>query len=292
MINYGGLQPIHLIVGLMLAFVSALALAAPARAGDPDDVVGGFDLRDFECLQRGNNNDNDNEEHDGDFDQVVDIDQARDEIISRSTGNATEDLKDLEGACDRLAKGEGRLVPIQKTKIEGYVYEFIPGGEDDEWIAIPAAGIPVVAEGISFEIYWVSESNGYFYFYKTRFGSGPILLNMQLPPNTTAINPNILIESTGREETWTIYFGFYRGNTPPPNIEDLRTPDDEPLPVSDSAFYNFTGIDGRSALPAVGGIKEERESTPVAALAAIVAIILPVIGIITIRRSRKADKID
>ena len=292
MINYGGLQPFHLIVGLTLALVSVMALVAPVRAGDPDDVVGGYDLRDFECLQRGDNDDNDNNEHDGDFDEVVDIDEARDEIIRQSTGNTSEDLESLRGACDRLADGEGRLVPIEKTKIEGYVYEFIPGGEDGEWIAIPAAGIPVVAEGISFEIYWVSESNGYFYYYKTRFGSGPILLNLQLPPNSTAINPNILIESTGREETWTIYLGFYRGDTAPPNIEDLRTPDGEPLPISDSAFYNFTGIDGRSALPAVGGIKEEQESRPVAALAAIVAIILPVIGIITIRRSRKSDKTD
>lgn len=290
MINYGGLHPFYLILGLTLAIASALVLARPVQAGDPDPVVGGVDLRDFECLQRGDNDDNDNDEHDGEFDEVVDIDSARNEIISRSTGNTTEDLESLQGACDRIAKGEGRLVPIEKTKIEGYVYEFIPGGEDGEWIAIPAAGIPVVAEGISFEIYWVSESNGYFYYYKTRFGSGPILLNLQLPPNATAINPNILIESTGQEDTWTIYLGFYRGDTPPPDIEDLRTPDGEPLPMSDSKFYNFTGIDGRSALPAVGGIKEERESTPVAALAAIVAIILPVIGIITIRRSRQSDK--
>ncbi|MCB9078329.1 MAG: hypothetical protein H6631_12090 [Anaerolineaceae bacterium] len=292
MTNYGRLHPFQLILGFTLALVSALVMVAPIQAGDPDHVVGGFDLRDFECLQRGDNSDNDNDKHDGEFEDVVDIDQVRDEIISRSTGNATDDLKSLEGACDRLAEGEGRLVPIQKTKIEGYVYEFIPGGEDDGWIAIPAAGIPVVAEGIGFEIYWVSESNGYFYYYKTRFGSGPILLNMQLPPNATAINPNVLIESTGREDTWTIYLGFYRGNTPPPNIEDLRTPDDEPLPMSDSKFYNFTGIDGRSALPAVGGIKEEKESMPVAALAAIVAIILPVIGIITIRRSRQSNKTD
>ncbi|MCB1318971.1 MAG: hypothetical protein KDK34_01895, partial [Leptospiraceae bacterium] len=140
--------------------------------------------------------------------------------------------------------------------------------------------------------YWISEDNGYFYFYKTRFGSGPILLNMQLPPGTTAINPNILVESTGREETWTIYFGYYRGDVGPANIEDLRTPDGEPLPMSDSKFYNFTGIDGRSALPAVGGIKEEDNSMTVMAMAAAIAIILPVIGVITIRRNRQSSKTD
>lgn len=290
--NFGGLKLTHLIGVLALALAAAFAFAAPIRAGDPDDVVGGYDLAGFECLERSDNDDGDDDKHDGEFDNVVDIDEPLREILRTSTGNTAEDVERLRGACDRLADGEGRLVPIEKTEIEGYVYEFIPGGEDGEWIAIPAAGIPVVAEGISFEIFWVSESNGYFYYYKTRFGSGPILLNLQLPPGATAINPNILIESTGMEDTWTIYLGFYRGDTPPPNIEDLRTPDDEPLPMSDSKFYNFTGIDGRSALPAVGGIKEEEESMSVAALAAAIAIILPVIGIVAIRRKKQSNKPD
>lgn len=290
--KFSGLYPIYLIVGLTLGLVVILALAGPIQAGDPDGVVGGADLELFECLERGNDDDGDDDEHDGEFDSVVDIDEARRDIIQRSTGNTAEDLESLRGACDRLAEGEGRLVPIERTEIVGYVYEFIPGGEDGEWIAIPVGGIPVAAEGISFEIFWVSEKDGYFYFYKTRFGAGPILLNLQLPPGATAINPNILIESTGLEQTWTIYLGFYRGDTPPPDIEDLRTPDGFPLPMSDSKFYDFTGLDGRSALPAVGGIKEEDKSMPVAALAAIIAIVLPVIGIITIRRNKQSNKPD
>lgn len=288
----GGLQPIYLIVGLALALVVMLALAGPIHAGDPDEVVGGVDLELFECLERSDNDDGDEDEHDGEFDNVVDIDEARRDIIQRSTGDINSDLEALRKICDKLAEGEGRLVPIERTEIVGYVYEFIPGGEDGEWIAIPAAGIPVVAEGISFEIFWVSENNGYFYFYKTRFGSGPILMNMQLPPGATAINPDILIESTGLEDIWTVYLGFYRGDMPPPDIEDLRTPDGFRLPTSDSKFYDFTGIDGRSALPAVGGIKEEEKSMPVAALAAVIAIILPVIGIITIRRNKQSNKMD
>lgn len=286
---FGRFQPIYLIVVAALA-LAAMVLAAPIQAGDPDDVVGGYDINDFECLERGNDGDDDDDDNDGDFDTVVDISEPLREILRTSTGNAAEDVERLRGACDRLADGEGRLVPIEKTEIEGYVYEFVPGGEADEWIAIPRGGIPVVAEGISFEIFWVSEDNGYYYYYKTRFGSGPILLNLQLPPGTTAINPDILIESTGREETWTIPLGFYRGDIPPPNIEDLRTPEGEPLPLGDSEFYDFTGIDGRSALPAVGGIKEEGNSMSVMALAAVVAIILPLIGVVAIRRNRHSNK--
>lgn len=286
----------YIIIAIAFAVLAALFAVSTSQAGDPDDVVGGVDLELFECFGRSDDDDDDNNnnnEDNDDLDESVDIDEARRDILEESTGNSGEDLAKLASACDRLANGPGKLVPIEETEIVGYVYEFVPTSPNaEEWYAIPVSGIQVVAEGIGFEIFWVSEKDGFFYFYKTRFGAGPILLNLQLPPNAHPINPNVLIESSGREQTWTVFLGFYRGDTAPPNPEDLRTPDGERLPFGDSTFYENVGLDGRSALPAVGGIKEEKNSTPVIALAAIFAIILPVVGIMRLRKNKRRDQID
>jgi hypothetical protein len=254
---------------------------ALSHAGDPDDVIGGMNIEKFECLETEND---DGEEKDPL--EPVDISQDIEQIKKDSKGDWEEDLAKLEDACDDKTNA-GILVPIQKTKIEGKVFEFLPQNPSDPansgWYAIPAQGIPVIAEGITFEIFWVSEENGFFYFYKTRFGEGPILLNLRVPPNGHAINPNILIESTGEDEVWTVFLGFYRGDVPPPQLDQLQTPNGNFLPFGDSSFDPATG------LPGVGGVLPQQKSLPVVALAAALSLALPLAGVYKIRKDRSKD---
>ncbi|MCB0209063.1 MAG: hypothetical protein KDJ52_07030 [Anaerolineae bacterium] len=279
--NFGDLQTVYLLIGLALSAVVALVFAAPTYAGDPDDTIGPANPNVLVCRRKSDGKyvNLENDAFPGTSGGTIEFDPDEEVNVSK-----------LERECDREG---GELEYAAATEIIGYVYEYFPSSDDpDEWYAVPRAGIPVIAEGIDFEIFWISEDNGYYYFYKTRFGSGPILLNLQLPPDATAINPNIRIESTGFSDTWTVYLGFYRGDIEPPDIENLHTPDGEPLPRGDTRFYDNVGLDGKTALPAVGGIKEEQQSMPVMALAAAIAIVLPVIGVITIRRNRQSNKTD
>jgi hypothetical protein len=223
--------------------------------------------------------------------QVIDIEKEREEIKANSVGDIDNDINALEDACERKERDRSELIPIEKTKIEGYVYEFHPEDPQNpatsEWFAVPSRDVPVVAEGVTFEIFWGSEPDGYFYFYKTRFGKGPIVLNLRLPKDAHPINPNIVIESTGLDETWTVFLGFYRGDVPPPRIDQLRTPEGNFLPFTSSKFSSYesiVGLDGESALPGVGGTLPQSESVVVGLLAAIVVIILALAGVFTARR--------
>ena len=271
----------HFVVALTISIVLIFATFALSHAGDPDDVIGGMNIEKFECLETEND---DGEEKDPL--EPVDISQDIEQIKKDSKGDWEEDLAKLQDACENKTNA-GILVPLQKTKIEGKVFEFLPQNPSDPansgWYAIPAQGIPVIAEGITFEIFWVSEENGYFYFYKTRFGEGPILLNLRVPPNGHAINPNILIESTGEDEVWTVFLGFYRGDVPPPQPDQLQTPNGNFLPFGDSSFDPATG------LPGVGGVLPQQESLPVVALAAALSLALPLAGVYKLRKHRSKD---
>jgi hypothetical protein len=263
----------HFICALILALLLGQMNILLVRAGDPDDVIGGANPNHLVCIVDG---------------EVIDLEsdafEEFDEDELEFDPDIEVDLKELEDECEEEG---GRLEYVSQTEIEGYVYEFVRNPENpDQWMAIPAAGIPVIAEGVTFEIFWVSESNGFFYFYKTRFGAGPIVLNLRLPPDAHAINPNILIESTGFNDTWTVYLGFYRGDVGPEDIASLRTPEGASLPLGDSSFNDIVGLDGRSALPGVGGVTPEEESKPVMALAALMVILLPVAGVWTLRKNR------
>lgn len=283
---------LNLLLASSMMLLLGVMLARPAHAGDPDKVIGPMDIDLFECLER--------EGDDGekkDPPQPISIDTEREEIKKKSTGNVQDDINALADACQRKGN-DSFLNPIAKTQIEGYVYEFHPKDPEhpatSEWFAVPSRDVPVIAEGVSFEIFWGSEPNGYFYFYKTRFGKGPIILNLRLPEDAHPINPNIVIESTGLEETWTVFLGFYRGDVPPPNFSQLRTPDGNFLPFSDSRFSSYesiVGLDGKSSLPGVGG--ELKQDPPVSAgvMAVTVLSILGTVGVITVRQRRR-DNID
>jgi len=222
---------ITLLLGIGIALLLTLIYAVPTHAGDPDNVIGPMDLDLFKCIEH---EDDDGNEKDPPGD--IDISKEREDIKNKSRGNVDEDIKALEKACRRKGN-DSELVPIAETKIEGYVYEFHPkdpsNPAESEWFAVPSQDVMVVAQGITFEIFWVSEPDGYYYFYKTRFGSGPIILNLRLPPDAHPINPNIVIESSGKDETWTVFLGFYRGDVPPPDVTQLKTPDGNFLPFSE-----------------------------------------------------------
>ncbi|MCG3210598.1 MAG: hypothetical protein FOGNACKC_04229 [Anaerolineae bacterium] len=276
-------------LNLWLASITALwlglALVPRVSAGDPDKTVGPMDIDLFECMERQGD---DGEKKDPWA--VISIDKERNDIKKKSTGNVQDDINALEKACRRKGN-DSFLRPIEKTKIEGFVYEFHPENPDDpahsEWFAVPSQQVPVIAKGVGFEIFWVSEPNGYFYFYKTRFGKGPIILNLRLPEDAHAINPNIVIESTGFEETWTVFLGFYRGDVAPPRVDQLKTPDGNYLPFTDSRFSSYesiVGLDGESSLPGVGGELPQATSVAVIVLAAAVVLILVGVGVRTLRR--------
>jgi hypothetical protein len=265
-------------MALVVAVLLTFANFALSHAGDPDDVIGGMNVEKFECLETEND-----EGEEKDPPEPVDISEDIQKIKDESRGNFDEDISKLADACDDKTN-KGILVPIRKTKIEGKVFEFLPQNPSNPaaggWYAIPAKGIPVIAKGVSFEIFWVSEENGFFYFYKTRFGEGPIVLNLRLPPNAHAINPNILIESTGEDEVWTVFLGFYRGDVAPAQVDQLETPNGNFLPFGDSSFDPQTG------LPGVGGVLPQPTSQPVMALAAVFCLALPIVGVFALRKRR------
>jgi hypothetical protein len=268
----------HLIVALVFVLLPDLVNPTPARAGEPDEIIGPTDLLMWECIDR-------SEDAEGDF-EIIDIEEVRQRIIDESVGNYSEDFQKLVNACED--EGDNvKLEPIARTKIEGYVYEFHPDpANPGEWFAVPSRDVPVIAEGVTFEIFWGSEPNGYFYFYKTRFGQGPVVLNLRLPRDAHPINPNILIESSGLDETWTVFLGFYRGDVAPEHPDQLKTPDGNFLPFGSSKYESIVGLDGKSALPGVGGILPQDISLPVLALAALLALGLPIAGVFTLYNRR------
>jgi len=275
------------ILSLILVIVGIgiiLTTPPPAHAGDPDDIIGGVNLDKMECVERRKEGDSSKEPF-----EVVDIDREREEIKRKSKGDVVQDARDLEEAC--IDKGEDSFLrAIEKTQIEGYVYEFHPvdpeNPAESEWFAVPSRDVPVIAKGISFEIFWGSEPDGYFYFYKTRFGEGPIVLNLRLPEDAHPLNPNVLVESTGLEETWTIFLGYYRGDVGPSDVTALRLPDGNLLPLGNTTYESIVGLDGKSALPGVGGVLPQNTSPWVVVLAVVMLIALPTAGMYKLRRNR------
>lgn len=268
-----------IIVGVGIIFFSP----ATVYAGDPEDIIGPVNLDKLECVERRKEGDSSKEPL-----ELVDIDREREEIQRKSKGDLVQDARDLEEIC--IDKGDDAFLrAMAYTKIEGYVYEFHPVDPDNpaesEWFAVPSRDVPVIAEGVTFEIFWGSEPDGYFYFYKTRFGEGPIMLNLRLPEDVHPINPDILIESSGLDETWTVFLGFYRGDVPPPNIDQLKTPEGNFLPFGNTTYESIVGLDGKSAIPGVGGVLPQMTSPWLTVLASVVLIALPIAGIFTLRRN-------
>jgi hypothetical protein len=167
--------------------------------------------------------------------------------------------------------------PVANTSsIVGYVYEYTAGTPQG------TKGIGVTLTGCSWTATWGTDDNGYFYF--DNLGQGGAYVNLQLPPNGHAINPNVLVRTSGMTDTYTVYMGFYRGDTAPAG--PFKTPGgfllsgmSEPggtLPPDNSAY----GVQ----LPGVGGTFPD--SYLVIGLSALLLLLLPVAGLARLTRGR------
>ncbi len=227
-------------------------------------------------------------------------------------------LADIERSCE---KRDGRLIPITEARVEGFVYEFLPrdpaNPAKSEWFGVPTRFVGVEAKGITFKIHWASDENGYYYF--RNLGAGPIILNLHLPPNAHAINPDVIVFSTGlgptsnieyREPALTAHLGFYRGDVGPPDPLALTTPDGSLLPVttydeladlSQCGYNNLppiidnmvvelpptvAGTDGPE-MPDVGGTLPPDHSPVKTILASVVVALLPLGGLLKLYQGRR-----
>jgi hypothetical protein len=210
-------------------------------------------------------------------------------------------LEELKRECDDFPNAS--IVPITDTRIEGFVYEFHPKDPDNlqgtEWIGVPSRSVMVRAKGITFEIFWGTDDNGFFYF--QNLGAGPILLNLQLPPDAHMLNPNVFIDSNGLDETQRAIMGFYRGNFKP-ELTQLVTPSGVPLPTVGlgdiqelsqcghpdlpSVVSNYeppAALRDTPAIPDVGGVLPPESSRPIFIFALVLLILLPAAGLFRVR---------
>ncbi len=167
-------------------------------------------------------------------------------------------LDDLEDACDDAG---GTLLPIEETRVEGFVYEFHRDG-NGEWFSVPSRSVPVHLNGITFDVEWGTNDEGYYYF--TGLGAGPMVLNLRLPPDAHPINPNVILFSSGLDSgkpdafpTLTVLLGFYRGDDKPEDVAALRAPGGQPLPFSSQRDIDTLRQCGYLGTPAGGNIPPE-----------------------------------
>ena len=282
----------------LLAVLAAGLLVAltvwPARAGEPTGEPGPMNPTMFECV-----------DDDGD---VIELDTIQDIIDNDTTTETSSCLDNFEGVSDfgfdttdsvlfegylnriedECDEEGGDLRPVQRTRIEGTVYEFHPvdpaNPGTSEWVGVPSRDVPVFARGIGLNIMWGSEENGTFAF--SNLGAGPIQLNLGLPPDAHPINPGLIIKSSGREETLPIFLGFYRGELPAPNISQLRSVNGSALPFAaeeDLVLANRCGL----PIPNVGGAPGPARPVSLILLAGLLVAALPLGGLLTLRRSRQ-----
>ncbi|MCB0153658.1 MAG: hypothetical protein KDF65_02595 [Anaerolineae bacterium] len=227
-------------------------------------------------------------------------------------GFDTEDAKAFEGYLEKLKNDcddideNAVLVPITDTRIEGFVYEFVPSNpgnpETGEWFAIPHKDIVVEAKGITFNIIWGTDDNGFYYF--NNLGAGPILLNLRLPPGAKMINPNVYLDSNGLEETLRATLGFYRGNYKP-EPGQISTPDGVPLPLvglgdieelSQCGYNDLPSVASSidpplavgdtPAIPDVGGVLPPDSPLTTIVLAVLMLVALPVAGLLKMKNNQ------
>lgn len=304
---------------LGMALVLATGYPRAVEAGEPTGKIGPLNPTMFRCVDK---NDSrviikDNIEL-AKIQEIVDNDPTTLDSMCTSTtvsdfGFDTTDgaqmnafLDSLKDECDDEG---GRLIKIEDTRIEGFVYEFHPDVQNPgEWFPVPSRDVPVIAQGIDFEVFWGSAEDGSFYF-PNGFGAGPIILSLRLPPDAHPVNPNVVINSTGLDETWTVFLGFYRGDTPPQDVTQLKAPNGSFLPFTTLADLEMLSQCGYIDLPEVaeavlpsipppstltdtvempnvGGILPHQQPTGVILLAVILAVVLPAAGIYRLRQNR------
>lgn len=282
----------------LIAVLAALLLVAltvmPTRAGEPTGDIGPMNPTMFECI-----------DDDGD---IIELDTIQDIIDNDATTETSSCLDNFEGVSDfgfdttdsvlfegyldriedECEEEGGDLQPVQRTRIEGTVYEFHPvdpaNPGTSEWVGVPSRDVPVVAQGIGLDTFWGSEEDGSFAF--SNLGAGPIQLNLRLPPDAHPINPGQIIKSTGRDETLPVFLGFYRGDLPAPSISQLRSINGSALPFAaeeDLVLANRCGL----PIPNVGGAPAPARPISLIILAAAFLAALPLGGLLTLRRSRR-----
>ncbi|MDM8532035.1 hypothetical protein QUF63_12760 [Anaerolineales bacterium HSG25] len=167
-------------------------------------------------------------------------------------------LTDLDRACE---KADGTIVPILDTLIEGVVYEFHKDG-NGEWFGVRSRDVPVILNGITFDISWATNDEGYYYF--QNLGAGPMVLNLRLPPDAHPVNPNVALFSSGLESgkenalsPFTVLLGFYRGDEHPEDVSQLKTPDGNFLPFSNQSEIDLLQQCGYLGMPTAADVPNE-----------------------------------
>ena len=306
------------ILGVALVLITVYFDTSPVQAGEPTGKVGPLNPTMFRCVEKDDprviikdrlelNPIKDIAENDPTTLESSCVSPYNSDFGFDPTdgGQMKGHLNELEDACEDEG---GVLIPIEDTRIEGYVYEFHPDVQNPgQWFPVPSRDVKVTAKGIGFDVFWGSEKDGYYYF-PNGFGAGPIIVSMDLPYDAHPINPNVVINSTGLEETWTVFLGFYRGDEEPPDVTQLRTPNGNFLPFTTLEDLEILSRCGYMELPTVaksvlpdlpppgstlsptiqipdvgGTLPQERPITTIA-LAIILAIILPAAGILKLRR--------
>jgi hypothetical protein len=178
--------------------------------------------------------------------------------------------------CDECAGGGEFDEDVTNTSsIVGYVYDYSTGPP------IPIKGMGVSLTGCSWSAEWGTDDNGHFYF--NDLGAGVAHVNLQLPPNGHAINPNVMVETSGMTDTYTVYLGFYVGDKPP--VDSYTTPDGKSLTGVSAETVTVppdTTPDG-TIMPDVGGAPD---SLLILGLSAGLLTLLPLAGWSELARKR------
>ena len=177
---------------------------------------------------------------------------------------------DATPTCLVCTGNGGTPTPVANTSsIVGYVYDYSTGPP------VPVKDMGVTLTGCSWDAVWGTDDNGHFYF--NNLGQGSALVNLQLPPNGHAINPNVLVSTSGMTDTYTVYLGFYLGDQPP--LGELKTPDGKSLTGINEQTVTLpptTSPDG-TIIPDVGGTFPD--SYLFIGLTAILLLFLPLAGL-------------
>jgi hypothetical protein len=197
-------------------------------------------------------------------------------VLLGSTGPSYAGGPDATPTCPSCTGGTNPTPVPNTSSIVGYVYDYSTGPP------VPIKGMGVTLSGCSWEAVWGTDDNGYFFF--NNLGEGPAYVNLQLPPNGHAINPNVLVNTSGMTETYTVYLGFYVGDQPP--LGELKTPDGRSLTGINEQVVTLpptTTPDG-SIMPDVGGTLPD--SYLIIGLSAVLLVLLPIAGLAGLKGKR------
>jgi len=182
---------------------------------------------------------------------------------------------DATPTCPACTGGTNPTPVANSSSIVGYVYDYSTGGP------VPIKDLGVKLTGCSWSAVWGTDDNGYFFF--NNLGEGPAYVNLQLPPNGHAINPNVLVNTSGMTDTYTVYLGFYVGDQPP--LGELKTPDGRSLTgINEITVTELPDSTSGAVMPDVGGVFPD--SYLIIGLSAVFLVSLPMAGMSHLVRRR------